>query len=100
MLRLEGDVYMFALIIAIVVCLSMISLIILKPSLKVKNYEVQTFWIPPFIGAIILLFTKSIDTSTFINDLFSRGDMNPIKILVLFFSMTLLSVFLDELGFF
>lgn len=91
---------MFAIILSIVICLLMIFAIIFKPTININGVKIQTFWFPPFIGAIILLFTHSINTSMIINDLFASGSMNPIKILILFFSMTLLSVFLDELGFF
>ena len=91
---------MFAIIVSILACISMILCIILKPSINIKNFKIQTFWIAPFLGAILLLITGSFNSSAFISNLFSSGNMNPLKILILFFSMTLLSIFLDEAGFF
>ena len=35
-----------------------------------------------------------------IDEFFSSSSINPLKILILFFSMTFLSIFLDEVGFF
>ena len=46
------------------------------------------------------MISKSLDMNAFVDNLFSTGSMNPLKILILFFSMTLLSIFLDEAGFF
>ena len=91
---------MFAIVVSILACVAMILCIIFKPNMTIKGFKLQTFWIAPFIAAIILMIFKSLDVGAFFANLFSTGSMNPLKILILFFSMTLLSIFLDEAGFF
>ena len=57
-------------------------------------------WLAPLTGALVLLFSGLITPGEFIAGLTSSGEMNPIKILILFLSMTIISVFLDNAGFF
>lgn len=52
------------------------------------------------IGAIFMLLLKVLPLDIAISGLWNSTSVNPIKILVLFISMTSLSVFLDEVGFF
>ena len=74
--------------------------IIKFPKIKIKNFSIDTFWIVPLISAIIILAFGLLKFETAIEGLTSNSSINPIKILVLFFSMTFLSIVLDELGFF
>ena len=53
-----------------------------------------------FSFSIIMLITKRVSLSYLWQELTLNTAINPLKILVLFISMTLLSVFLDEVGFF
>lgn len=89
---------------AIVLSLLIISLMIICvvrfPKIKVLNKEIQTFWIIPLIGVIFILIFNLLDLKTIFAGLTSDRAINPIKILILFFSMTFLSIVLDELGFF
>jgi len=55
---------------------------------------------PALFGALALVLTGQIPLTEVINGLTADLDINPLKILVLFFSMTIISVFLDETGFF
>lgn len=91
---------MLTIIISILTILSLISVIILKPTVKIKKLEVQTFWIIPLIGAIILLLFKEILISEVKEVFFANTSINPVKILVLFISVSFLSIVLDEAGFF
>lgn len=77
----------------------MMILIIFKPNMSIGKVSFQTFWIPPLIGAIVVLSSNQIDLSSLWNDL-TQGKMNPIKILVLFISLSMISISLDELNFF
>ena len=52
----------------------------------------------PFL--FIICFMKDFTLSFILQNIFADTAVNPIKILVLFISMTILSVFLDEIGFF
>lgn len=78
----------------------MIGLLLFYPKLTFRHFSIDTFWIPPFLGAVVLLATRSLDFSNFIHGLTAKTAMNPLEILVLFFSMTFLSAMLDESGFF
>ena len=47
-----------------------------------------------------MILTGQISPGEVAEGLTGAGEVNPLKILVLFFSMTMMSVYLDELGFF
>lgn len=72
----------------------------LFPTLKIKKIRFDTYWVIALIGAIILLISNLSPINKVIDSLFSNSEVNPIKILILFFSMTIMSIYLDELGFF
>ncbi|MBR2479412.1 MAG: hypothetical protein IKB47_03295 [Clostridia bacterium] len=74
--------------------------VLIKPCVYVKGLKLGTYWLISLAGAIILLATDSIPLEYLVSELTSASSINPIKILILFFSMTSLSVFLDEVGFF
>lgn len=81
-------------------CLAMIASIIFFPRLKIGKIKLDTYWIITLIGAAILLIFGQVDIRSVGSALVADNSVNPLKILVLFISMTVLSVFLDELGFF
>ena len=60
----------------------------------------DTFWIPLFVAAIILIFTKNFNRNEYFKIFISNSSLNPLKILVLFISISLISIALDESGFF
>ena len=93
-------IYMLSTIISIITIIVLIIAIIVKPTIKIKKYEVQTFWIIPLIGTLILLLTGEVGLETIKNIFVSDSSINPIKILVLFIAISLLSIALDEAGFF
>ena len=78
----------------------MILSILFFPKIKIGKISIDTYWIITLIGAGILLACGQASLSTVGSALISDTAINPIKILVLFVSMTVLSIFLDELGFF
>ena len=88
------------IIISLITCLILILSILLFPKIKVFNKEINTFWIISTIGAIFALLFNCISINEVIDGLFSSSTINPIKILLLFLSMTFLSIYLDEVGFF
>lgn len=88
------------LVIIILTIISIIVSILFFPTIKIKNLTISTYWPIALIGALLLIVTNSIDINTIANSFTSNDSMNPIKILVLFISMTILSIFLDEVGFF
>ena len=74
--------------------------ILLFPHIKIKNTTLDTYWIIALLGAIILVATTLCPINEIITSWTSNTAVNPLKILVLFFSMTVLSIYLDELGLF
>ncbi len=88
-----------SLITFLVTIILMVLLIIFKPNITIGKVSFQTFWVITSLGAIIVLSTGQIDISSLWENL-TGGKMNPIKILVLFISLSMISISLDELNFF
>ena len=88
------------LVIALSTFILLIASILFFPSIKIKGIKIDLYWIISLIGAIILLCSSLSPINEVYNQLTSSSAINPLKILVLFFSMTLISVFLDEFGLF
>jgi len=88
------------LIISILTIFCLVLSVIFLPKIKIGKLNLQTFWIVALIGALSLIITGVIEISKVLDGIFSDGIINPIKILVLFFSMTIISIILDEQGFF
>lgn len=86
--------------ISAVTCLLMVLAVLFFPKLKLGKLSVSSYWVVTLAGAATLLLTGQVDFSTVSSALLADTAINPIKILVLFISMTILSIFLDELGFF
>ena len=89
-----------SLIILILTCALIIFSVLVKPSIKIGGVTLGTYWLSALLGASLMLIFGVIDFNLVWQGLTSNTAVNPIKILVLFISMTLLSVFLDETGFF
>jgi len=81
-------------------CVMMLLAVLFKPQIKVKRFFIDTYWPIALIGALLLVVFKSISFSEISTGLTADTAINPIKILILFISMTILSIFLDEVGFF
>ena len=88
------------IIISIVTFVGIILSIFLFPHIKIKGIKIDTYWIVALLGAVILLIASLSPIKTVWAELTSDKAINPLKILILFFSMTLISVFLDEFGLF
>ena len=88
------------IIVSVLILLLLIVSIIFFPSFKVGNIKIGTYWVVALIGAIILLVSGCVPLDVVWNNLTLNTEINPIKILILFLSMTFLSIVLDELGLF
>lgn len=88
------------IIISALTCIAMICAVLFFPKIKIGRLSFGSYWVVTLLGAGLLLLTGSVDFSTVGGALFADTAINPLKILVLFISMTVLSIFLDELGFF
>ena len=80
--------------------LGMLLCIFKFPSIKIKNYNFDTFYLPILLVAIIFLIFPIFDKTELFNILFSNSKLNPLKILALFLSVSFISIALDEGGFF
>lgn len=89
-----------SVVICSITCVAMILSILFFPKIRIGKISIDTYWIITLVGAAILLACGQASLGTVGSALISDTAINPIKILVLFLSMTVLSIFLDELGFF
>ena len=89
---------------AVIVCAATIILmicgILFFPKIKLGKVQINSYWVIALLGAAVALIATKPDMSALFGALVADTAVNPVKILVLFISMTVLSVFLDELGFF
>lgn len=90
---------MASLIIAVTTVLLIILSSLFLPRIKIKKIKLQTYWIIALMGAVSLLIIKEVTISELYNH-FTSSKIGPLQILVLFISMTILSIFLDEINFF
>ena len=89
----------FTVSVAAITVAAMIISVLFFPKIKIGKKFIDSYWIITLIGAVILVIFKG-DVNKIINALTADTSVNPIKILVIFISMTILSIFLDELGVF
>lgn len=88
------------LTIFLVTCAALITLVFAKPAVMIGGKKISIFWLAPLCGAVALTVSGLLTPAEIAAGLTGAGDVNPIKILLLFFSMTMMSVYLDEIGFF
>lgn len=89
-----------SLVICGVTCLCMILSVLFFPHVKIRKFGFDTYWVVVLAGAMLMIANGNISLGQIKDSLLADTAVNPIKILVLFICMTVLSVFLDELGFF
>lgn len=88
------------LIIFCITIIAMIVCVLFFPKFKFGKIAVDSYWLVALAGAVIMLSFRLAKVESVVNALFADSAINPLKILILFISMTMLSIFLDELGFF
>ena len=81
-------------------CVGLVLSVLRKPSVTIKKFTLDIYFLPALAGGIFLLASGTLPIKEAWAGLTAPGAMNPLKILSLFLSLTFLSVFLDELGFF
>ncbi len=87
-------------IIALITIILMVCSVLLKPYIKIGKKEVGLYWIICLVGAFFMILSGSISIDAVIKGITANTSVNPLKILTLFLSMTLLSVYLGDAGFF
>ena len=88
------------IIIASITFVSVTLSILFFPRIKIGKFQISTYWVIALVGAIILLSFQLAPIQEVFKELTSNSAINPLKIIILFFSMTGLSIFLDEVGLF
>ncbi len=74
--------------------------LILKPTLTIRGKSINLYWVIALSGALALFLTGAIPVAEAWEGLTRDTEVNPLKLLVIFFGMTVLSVFLDEMNLF
>ena len=88
------------IIIAALTAVGLVLAVLIKPYITVGKIKLGLYWIIAVIGAILMLLTGRISFSSALEGITANSSVNPLKILTLFLSMTLLSVYLGDAGFF
>ena len=80
------------------IIVTILSIVLMIASI-IKGAKIK-FWIFPLVASLLLIITNTINFKFVFDELTKASSINPIEILILFISMTFISVCLDELGFF
>ncbi len=88
------------LLISLVIIAIFIISILFYPSVIFKGHTIKIYSFIPIIGAIILTLMGRIRFSQIVSAFSENTSVNPLKILVLFLSMTTFSLVLEQTGFF
>lgn len=88
------------LIIAGITAALMVLSVLLKPYIYVKKLKIGLYWIICAAGAVMMLLSGQLSVADAWSGITAPTAVNPLKILALFISMTLISVFLGDAGFF
>lgn len=89
-----------ALIIFVTTVLCMMLSFVFFPKIKVKKIELNTHWMIILFGALCALIFTNIDYQLLIDAVFMNNAMNPMKLITFFISMTMLSIYLNQIGVF
>ena len=89
-----------SILIAGITCVLLILSILFLPKIKARRFSISTYIVVSFLGAAFMLALNVVSFDDVFKALMSADSVNPIKILILFFSMTIISIYLDEVGFF
>ena len=97
----KGDKIMtFTVVVCAITGILVFISVLVKPHFNIGKIQIGTYWVISCIGALVLILSGSVPIKYLLSELNSQAQINPIKILILFFTMTSLSIFLDEVGFF
>ena len=91
---------LFTLVVAGITGLGVCASVIFKPEIAIGKIRIGTYWIVSLAGAVVLLAFGAVSPADVACKFTENTAVNPLKILLLFFTMTFLSVFLDEIGVF
>ena len=91
---------LLSLLVAGATCLSLTLTVYFLPQKRIGRTPFSVYSLVPVVGAIVAVATGAVTAQGAWKYFISDSPSNPIKIVVLFISMSLISVYLDETGFF
>ncbi len=89
-----------AITVAAVTSLALAVSVLFKPEVKIKKFTLPLYPLIALCGAVFSLLLTPLSFKDCIDAALGAGSVNPLKILAVFISVTAISVFLDEAGFF
>lgn len=81
-------------------CLSVVLATAFGAKAHIGKVRIRLYWVVPFVCAVVLLATGEVPLGQIEEQFFGDSDMNPLKTLAIFLSMSAMSVYLDKVGFF
>ena len=87
-------------IIAVLTCLALVVCVLVKPEVKIKKFNLPLYPLIAVLGAVCAVAFTPLTLDECWRGITGVGAVNPLKILTLFISVTAISIFLDEVGFF
>ena len=81
-------------------CLSVVLATAFGAKARIGKVRVRVYWMAPFVCAVVLVATGEVPLGQLEEQFFGDSDMNPLKTLAIFLSMSAMSVYLDKVGFF
>ncbi|MBE6596804.1 MAG: hypothetical protein E7641_03940 [Ruminococcaceae bacterium] len=88
------------LLISLIIIVVFIASILFFPSVVIRKHTLKVYSLIPCFGALLLIMFNEIEFSKVVRAFTENTSVNPIKILVLFLSMTVFSLVLEQTGFF
>lgn len=89
-----------SIVIAGLTCVALIVCVLIKPDIKIKNFALPLYPFIALLGAVCTVAFTPLTLADCWSGITGGGAVNPLKILTLFISVTAISIFLDEVGFF
>ena len=90
----------FSICVIVITVVALLASIVTDKRIKIGKKSIGLYCLIPPIGAILLLIGGRLSWDTLVSYFIEDSSVNPIKILLLFLSMTVFSIILDEAGFF
>lgn len=88
------------IVIAVLTCICLVLCVLLKPDIGLGKFILPLYPFIALVGAIAAIAFTPLTIGDCIDGILGAGAVNPLKILTLFISVTAISIFLDEGGFF
>ena len=88
------------IVVSAVTFILMLCSLIFLPKIKIKNISFSTYWVITLVGSAAIILSGNLSVFEAYQGITENTLINPLKIIVLFLSVTVLSIYLDEIGFF